>query len=403
MVIPIDDWGIAEESELSRVTKLTPKSSNSDNGASTATAGYTSWVSSARVAGAIYYGDSLKDIGTSRYKKISEIGAAICAKLTSKGMLTVGDVVEKMGAAMIDDLVKAFPKLKVGKLTELVGVCSSAIPTAVPKEIDHTNSANPYKSRYGDVWKDELATALYKKGKVCVTELVTHIVRESEKVYANTKYKDTWRFYHDALSLMTAKSCIAWMKTQKVREGSDVTFLDKWILPQNGLNDQFKRFKGRPIGNSPEMMPLDNCLNKDLHEAVSRHILMSRASAIKKDDPRIFSLKTPKQGASSYTRIWNPTNGGVAPPSNRIIQDIKKVVAAMKQIGAAKGAFVPNLAQRPGDRHIINQLNSKIWGGKRTKKEYVSMLLKDRTDLHDDLKAILKESDESGEGFVVLG
>ena len=69
VVISIDDWGIAEESELSRVTKLTPKSSNSDNGASTATAGYTSWVSSARVAGAIYYGDPPKDIGTSRYKK----------------------------------------------------------------------------------------------------------------------------------------------------------------------------------------------------------------------------------------------------------------------------------------------------------------------------------------------
>ena len=51
---------------------------------------------------------------------------------------------------------------------------------------------------------------------------------------------------------------------------------------------------------------------------------------------------------------------------------------------------------------------SRAWlmvtsGGKRTKKEYVSMLLADRTDLHDDLKAILKESDESGEGFVVRG
>ena len=131
------------------------------------------------------------------------------------------------------------------------------------------------------------------------------------------------------------------MKTQKVSEGSDVTFFDKWILPQHGLNDEFKRHKGKPIANSPEMMPLDNCLNKDLHEAVSRHILMSRASATKKDDPRMFSLKTPKQGASAYKRIWNPSEGGVGPPSKRIIQDIKKVVLAMNQIHTAKGAFVP--------------------------------------------------------------
>ena len=75
----------------------------------------------------------------------------------------------------------------------------------------------------------------------------------------------------------------------------------------------------------------------------------------------------------------------------------------MKQIHTAKGAFVPDLAQRPGDRHIMNTLKSKIWGGKRTKREYTKILLADRTDLHDDLKAILKESDESEEGFVVRG
>ena len=78
-------------------------------------------------------------------------------------------------------------------------------------------------------------------------------------------------------------------------------------------------------------------------------------------------------------------------------------MAAMKQIHSAKGAFVPDMAQRPGDRHIINQLRSKIWGGKRTKKEYVTMLLSERKDLHDDLKAILKESNDSGEGCVVRG
>ena len=53
--------------------------------------------------------------------------------------------------------------------------------------------------------------------------------------------------------------------------------------------------------------------------------------------------------------------------------------------------FVPDLAQRPGDRHIISQLKSRIWGGKRTKKEAMHILFADREDLHPDLKAILSE------------
>ena len=68
-----------------------------------------------------------------------------------------------------------------------------------------------------------------------------------------------------------------------------------------------------------------------------------------------------------YKQIWNHSEGGVGPPSKRIIQDIKKVVFAMKQIHTAKGAFVPDLAQRPGDRHIMNTLKSKIWGGEEDK------------------------------------
>ena len=100
------------------------------------------------------------------------------------------------------------------------------------------------------------------------------MVLETKKTYENTKYKDCWMFYHDALSLMTAKECVAWMKEQYIDEEKTISYYDKWILPAHGLNDEYARFKDRPIGNSPEMMPLDNCLNKDLHECVARHVLM---------------------------------------------------------------------------------------------------------------------------------
>ena len=120
------------------------------------------------------------------------------------------------------------------------------------------------------------------------------------------------------------------------------------------------------------MMPLDNCLNRDIDGSFSRHVLVSRASggSLNKDDARFFPLATPKNAAHAYRRIWDPTTG-VAPPSKRIIQDINKVQDAMVQIHRQKGAFVPNLVQRPGDHHIINQLKSEIWGGKRTEPIFV--------------------------------
>ena len=74
----------------------------------------------------------------------------------------------------------------------------------------------------------------------------------------------------------------------------------------------------------------------------------------------------------------------------------------MKQIAAQKGAFVPDLAQRPGDRHIINTLKSKVHGGKRTKEEMIHILFADREDLYDDLKAILAEESTRQAEVVVV-
>ena len=100
-----------------------------------------------------------------------------------------------------------------------------------------------------------------------VQDLVTHIYTESKKFYEGTEFEDNWYFYHDALSLMTAKSTIEWM--------ADVGYLKHWLLPVHGLNSEFKRYKGRPIGNSPEMMPWDCSLNMDLIHAVDQHCVMT--------------------------------------------------------------------------------------------------------------------------------
>jgi hypothetical protein len=47
---------------------------------------------------------------------------------------------------------------------------------------------------------------------VCMTDMVQHIFVESTKLFKGTKHGYDWSFYHDALSLMSAKDTIQWMK-----------------------------------------------------------------------------------------------------------------------------------------------------------------------------------------------
>jgi hypothetical protein len=51
---------------------------------------------------------------------------------------------------------------------------------------------------------------------VCITSLVQHVYDELKALMVGTKHEHDWLFYHDALSLMTAKDCIAWMKDKNI-------------------------------------------------------------------------------------------------------------------------------------------------------------------------------------------
>ena len=62
-------------------------------------------------------------------------------------------------------------------------------------------------------------------------------------------------------------------------------------------------------------------------------------------DDRLITMTTPKETARSYKRIFDPTTG-VAPKSERILQDVNKVVHALQVIYEAEGVYVPGLAGR---------------------------------------------------------
>jgi hypothetical protein len=178
----------------------------------------------------------------------------------------------------------------------------------------------------------------------------------------------SWFFYHDALSLMTAKDTMNWME--------DKDYLKYWILPQQDLyRDDLTlnrwRNSGAPPGNSPENMPLDNNLNKDIDDAVNRHVTWTRH--LKDDDKRKFSNSTPVRGSSAYLRITHPETG-VSPTPVRIIQDVMKVFVSMETVRKEGGIIVNGVGERNGKRsdesRAVNNENAIVRrGGSRKRKD----------------------------------
>ena len=86
-------------------------------------------------------------------------------------------------------------------------------------------------------------------------------MNEAEKLTKGSVHEDDLYIVHDALVLMAAKETIKWMKQKG--------YLYHWLLPLNGLQGGTP-YDGRPVGNIPEFMPLDNILN-----GLNRYILKS--------------------------------------------------------------------------------------------------------------------------------
>ena len=98
-----------------------------------------------------------------------------------------------------------------------------------------------------------------------VTELIDHIISKGNKVYENTQFKHTWVIGHDALSQLWEKGAVEYLALK----GFDKT---RMLGPQGDTNQNDAHYKDRPVGNSPEVMPLDNNLNADLVYGHSLHI-----------------------------------------------------------------------------------------------------------------------------------
>ena len=257
---------------------------------------------------------------------------------------------------------------------------------------------NPFAAKHGtekdewgdEVWVSHLSGTSALAGVACIKELVKHVAIKSRDFFKGTKRENDWHFYHDALSQLTHKDTVAWMKATII-PGTTRSIHECWIAPELDLNIAHGCFHGRPVGDSAEVMPLDHSLNEDLHESSRFHVVCSRSGLeYTCKDPRLFSFATPKEVSRVYRRIFHPKTG-VSPLPERIVQDVHKAVNAMKVIHQAKGAFVPGLAggRVPGQRHTATEeRTSSNWGGKRVKKILEEL---DNSAMHADLRSLLDD------------
>jgi len=72
-------------------------------------------------------------------------------------------------------------------------------------------------------------------------------------------------------------------------------------------------YTSHPMGDSPELMPLNCSLFKDVHVATQRNVNL--ILLLPDDDPKKFSMATPKTTADYYKHLLDPLlgpEGGVA-------------------------------------------------------------------------------------------
>ncbi len=349
-MVNVEEWETLKKAENERVKSLTGPSKL--------------WITGARS-----FGDEFVLYECDGVELVQGIGKVLGERLREIGLVLARDVA-RISDADLPHVAASLHGISFARLDTLRQVCRSAQPGTYPEtSIDHRKASEPYKSRFPDDHEAKIAASGGLAAHVCVTELVRHIYRASAAVMVGTVYEDDWRWYHDALPQLTAKCTVDWMRANG--------FLAKMVRPDAGLNAGTV-YAARPVGNSPELMCWDCSLNKDVNDALKRHVAYT--TVLDKHDARKFSKATPKSIESALTRIMDPALGPGAgvPSGRRIVQDIKKSMGPnLLAVIATCGAVVPGAGDRNGRRRIPSGRR----GGHHVKlAEYVP------TWLHDDAK-----------------
>lgn len=208
------------------------------------------------------------------------------------------------------------------------------------------NGSNPYEQRYGANWEQKFRESPAMKKVVGIHEMIDHIIKEGNRIFADTKRKDTWMIYHDHLKIFWEKETIEYMKSLKCpnEEQPDRTWFDRVIKLEGTYSDSVHpRYKAKLPGDSPELMPLDCHLFADIKEALARNIALS--FWLPPDHPAKYSAATPNQ---IYKSLCRTIGEGRCPPAKRIEEDICRIrKETLQRIIDAEGTYIEDKADKP--------------------------------------------------------
>ena len=131
------------------------------------------------------------------------------------------------------------------------------------------------------------------------------MIKEAENLMKGSVHENDFFIVHDALVLITSKETIEWMKEKN--------YYHRCLPPMNGLQEGTP-YAGRHVGNSPEFMPLDNSLNRDILHCLRIHCVLSRfvldgERTDEEESNLCFSFSTPREIARGMKRIWDSKMG----------------------------------------------------------------------------------------------
>ena len=225
------------------------------------------------------------------------------------------------------------------------GKAGLGIAAATPKR-----PGGRYQVRYPTTWREELTRACARsvsypnlRAVTCVTALIDHLLAEGKRLFQDTLFANSFVLFHDALKEFWEKGAQEYLR-EKHKFG-----LDRLICIQGDTNDKVAaHYKGRLVGDTPELCPLDTNLFSDFETAMSQNL--GHTDTLPHSDPEKFLVGTPAEVQKTMLRSWEQ-----APTSERIVQDIMRVPRAIDDIIAHHGAKVPHLDNRKGRRRTVKR------------------------------------------------
>ena len=190
--------------------------------------------------------------------------------------------------------MKLFTECVVQDVDALKGLT----PYPIPYDYVEGNTNDLYLNRYGNSWEEQIKKVSRSGLPLvqCVTDLIEHINRITKEAYKDTPFKDTYFWSHDVLKQMCDPTCQAWIKEKGYRKHWIVPVLEcnkevSMFCPEKYKTITSKHYTDRPIGNQPELMPLDASLNWDIYCSLNMHVLLT--AELPNDHPNKFRRDIP--------------------------------------------------------------------------------------------------------------